>query len=131
MKIWQGYGAEHSLNLVIVGEFKDAEKAENFEQLVSTIDSFLSSDDSNFEVDADRYGDEVLEFLRKQNLFCLSPQQLAQFMYDLRIERTGTKITISSDDDLNAFISLLVHEGAKVECFSAHDYPDLAKKRIK
>ncbi|WP_368857300.1 DUF6375 family protein, partial [Vibrio parahaemolyticus] len=29
MKIWQGYGAEHSLNLVIVGEFKDVEKAEN------------------------------------------------------------------------------------------------------
>ena len=72
MKIWQGYGAEHSLNLVIVGEFKDVEKAENFEQLVSTISSFLCSDESNFDVDADRYGDEVLEFLRKQNLFCFS-----------------------------------------------------------
>jgi hypothetical protein len=128
MKIWQGYGAEHSLNLVIVGEFKDAEKAENFEQLVSTISSFLCSDESNFDVDADRYGDEVLEFLSKQNLFCLSPQQLAHFMYDQSIERKGSKITISSDDDLNAFISLLIHEGAKVECFSAHDYPDLVKQ---
>lgn len=128
MKIWQGYGAEHSLNLVIVGEFKDAEKAENFEQLVSTISSFLCSDESNFDVDADRYGDEVLEFLSKQNLYCLSPQQLAQFMYDQRLERKGSKITISSDDDLNAFISLLIHEGAKVECFSAHDYPDLVKQ---
>lgn len=128
MKIWQGYGAEHSLNLVIVGEFKDVEKAENFEQLVSTISSFLCSDESNFDVDADRYGDEVLEFLRKQNLFCFSPQQLAQFMYDQRLERKGSKITISSDDDLNVFISLLIHEGAKVECFSAHDYPDLVKQ---
>ncbi len=128
MKIWQGYGAEHSLNLIIVGEFKDAEKAENFEQLVSTISSFLCSDESNFEVDADRYGDDVLEFLGKQNLFCFSPQQLAQFMYDQRLERKGSKIIISSDDDLNAFISLLIHEGAKVECFSAHDYPDLVKQ---
>ncbi|EJN3799491.1 hypothetical protein NPZ36_001002 [Vibrio alginolyticus] len=128
MKIWQGYGAEHSLNLVIVGEFKDAEKAENFEQLVSTISSFLCSDESNFDVDTDRYGDKVLEFLSKQNLFCLSPQQLAQFMYDQSLERKGSKITISSDDDLNAFISLLIHKGAKVECFSAHDYPDLVKQ---
>ncbi|GIU44188.1 DUF6375 family protein [Shewanella algidipiscicola] len=128
MKIWQGYGAEHSLNLVIVGEFKDAEKAENFEQLVSTISSFLCSDESNFDVDADRYGDDVLEFLGKQNLFCFSPQQLAQFMYDQRLERKGSKIIISSDDDLNAFISLLIHKGAKVECFSAHDYPDLVKQ---
>lgn len=37
MKIWQGYGAEHSLNLVIVGTFKDVGDAEKFEALTGFV----------------------------------------------------------------------------------------------
>ena len=55
--------------------------------------------------------------------FCLSPQQLGQLLYDMRLEREENKIVISSDDDLNALTSLLIHSGAKVEMFSAHDHP--------
>lgn len=128
MKIWQGYGAEHSLNLVIVGTFKDVSDAEKFEALTSTITDFLQSSDSNFDVDSDRFSKEVLSFLSDQNLFCFSPQQLAQFLYDLRVERKGSKVLISSDDDLNALISLMIHKGARVESFSAHDYPDLVDR---
>ena len=44
MKIWTSYGAEHSLNLVIIGQFKEAADAEEFESLISSLSEFLSND---------------------------------------------------------------------------------------
>ncbi len=123
MKVWTSYGAEHSLNLVIIGHFKEAVDAEEFESLVSSLKGNLM-DDSDFDVDSDRFSSGMLDYLEKKNLFCLSPQQLSQLLYDMHIERKGNKIIISSDDDLNALSSLLIHEGAKVEIFSAHSYPN-------
>lgn len=123
MKIWKSYGAEHSLNLIIVGKFKEVADAEEFKALVNTLTDFLRKE-SEFDMDANRYSPAVLEYLGKKNLFCLSPQQLGQLLYDMQIKQQGNKIQISSDDDLNAFITMLIHQGAKVEVFSAHDYPD-------
>ncbi len=123
MKIWNSYGAEHSLNLVIVGKFKDVTDAEEFESLIDSLKDFLL-EESNFDIDSDRFSSEVLDYLSKKDLFCLSPQQLGQLLYEMHVERQGHEIRISSDDDLNALVSLLIHQGAKVEVFSAHDYPD-------
>ncbi|MFK5894552.1 MAG: DUF6375 family protein [Pseudomonadota bacterium] len=122
MKIWQSYGAEHSMNLVIIGRFKEVIDAEEFESLIDSLINFLH-EHSDFDVDSDRFGREISDYLSKKNLYCLSPQQLGQLLYDMHLEREGNEIRISSDDDLNAFISLLIHKGAKVEAFSAHDYP--------
>lgn len=123
MKVWTSYGAEHSLNLVIIGHFKEAVDAEEFEYLVSSLKDNLMND-SDFDVDSDRFSSKMLDYLGKKNLFCLSPQQLGQLLYDMHIERKDNKIIVSSDDDLNALSSLLIHEGAKVEIFSAHEYPN-------
>lgn len=123
MKIWQSYGAEHSLNLVIVGKFKDVADAEEFNELIESMTDFLRNQ-PEFDVEADRYSPDVLDYLGKKNLYCLTPQQLGQLLYDMHIEQNGNEVKISSDDDLNAFVSLLVHKGAKVEVFSAHDYPN-------
>ena len=123
MKIWQSYGAEHSLNLVIVGKFKDVADAEEFNALVESLTDFLRNQ-PEFDIGADRFSPDVLDYLGKKNLFCLTPQQLGQLLYDMHMEQNGNEIKISSDDDLNAFVSLLIHKGAKVEAFSAHDYPN-------
>lgn len=123
MKIWNSYGSEHSLNLIIIGHFKEAYEAEDFEQLTHKISQFLS-DNSEFDVDADRYDEKTLEFLGEENLFYLSPQQLGHFLYEAHVSRDTNKIRITSDDDVYAFISLLVTKGARVEVFSAHDYAE-------
>ena len=126
MKIWNSYGSEHSLNLVVIGHFKEADQAEEFEQLTRKITQFLI-DNSEFDVDADRFDEKTLNFLSKENLFSLSPQQLGHFLYDAHISCDGKKIRITSDDDVNAFVSLLIHNGAKVEVFSAHDHTESDK----
>ena len=123
MKIWNSYGSEHSLNLVIIGSFKEEYEAEEFEKLTEKVTHFLS-ENSEFDVEADRFDRKTLDFLARENLFSLSPQQLGHLLYDVNVSRHGKKIRVSSDDDVNAFISLLIHKGARVEVFSAHDYPE-------
>lgn len=124
MKIWQSYGAEHSMNLVIIGRFKEVADAEEFEDLFNSLTKFLR-EQNDFDVDSDRYGNEVLDYLGKKNIYSLSPQQLGLFLYDVSIDQHGNEIRITSQDDMTGLISLLVHKGAKVEIFSAHDYPEL------
>jgi hypothetical protein len=126
MKIWNSYGTEHSLNLVIIGRFKEAYEAEEFETLTTKVTNFLQ-ENSEFDVDADRFDKNTLDFLSKENLFSLSPQQLGHLLYDVHLIRDGNEVRIGSDDDVNAFISLLIHKGAKVEVFSAHEYPENKK----
>lgn len=123
MKIWNSYGSEHSLNLVIVGHFKEAYQAEEFEILTAKVTQFLL-DNSEFDVDADLFDEKTFEFLKKENLFSLSPEQLGHFLYDVNVSSDGKKIRVTSDDDVNAFVSLLIHKGAKVEVFSAHDHTE-------
>ena len=123
MKIWNSYGSEHSLNLVIIGSFKEEHEAEAFERLTEKITRFLS-ENSEFDVEADRFDRKTLDFLDKKDLFSLTPQQLGHLLYDAHFTRHGKEVRVSSNDDVNAYISLLVHKGAKVEVFSAHYYPE-------
>jgi hypothetical protein len=58
----------------------------------------------------------------------LTPQQLGHLLYDVHVSRQGKDVRISSDDDVNAYISLLIHQGAKVEVFSAHHHPENKEK---
>ncbi len=124
MKIWQSYGAEHSLNLVIIGHFKEVVDAEEFKTLVDSTADFLRGQD-DFDVEADRYGNAVMDYLAGKDLYSLSPQQLGHFLYDYSIEVIGNDVHVSSDDDLHGLISLLINKGAKIEIFSAHDYPEV------
>lgn len=123
MKIWNSYGSEHSLNLVIIGSFKEEHEAEEFEKFIEKITNFLS-ENSEFDVEADRFDKKTSDFLSKENLFSLTPQQLGHLLYDVHVTRHGKKVRVSSDDEVNAFISLLIHQGARVEVFSAHNYPE-------
>lgn len=122
MKIWKSYGAEHSLNLVIIGHFKESTDAEEFKDFVEKTTDFLQKQD-DFDVEADRYSNGVLDYLANKNMYSLTPQQLGHFLYDYSIEISGSNVQIFSDDDLNGFISLMIHHGAKIEVFSAHNYP--------
>ncbi len=123
MKIWQSYGAEHSQNLVVIGNFKLARDAENFKRLIDKTTEFIR-ESPEFDVDEDRFSSNIMDYLSKQNIYSLSPSQLGSLLYDFSIELDGNNIRIHSDDDLNSLITLLISKGAKVEVFSAHDYPE-------
>jgi hypothetical protein len=122
MKIWTSSGSEHSMNLVIIGKFKTAQDAEKCKILIDSLRDFLH-DHGELDQDSVEYGNDVLDFLSKKNISCIAPQQLVQFRYDMAVDLHENEIKITSDDDLNVFMALLIQEGAKVEAYSAHDYP--------
>ncbi|MFA6055241.1 MAG: DUF6375 family protein [Thermodesulfovibrionales bacterium] len=124
MKIWNGYGSEHSMNLVMIGHFKTAEEAEKTEKLIEQLTEGLR-DKIDVGTSPNRFSDAVMDLLRKVNVYDLSPSELEHFLYDTRTCVDGDKIIVTTDEsEVSAFLKLMVMKGARVEVYSAHDYPD-------
>lgn len=124
MKIWHGYGSEHSMNLVMIGHFKNSEDAKKTHELIEQLTNGL---DGKIDVGTfyTRFSDEVLELLRETNCNLLLPSELEQFLYDTHTNVEGDKIILKTDEsEVSAFFKLMILKGAKVEIFSAHDYPE-------
>lgn len=128
MKIWNSYGSEHSMNLVLIGSFVQAKDAENIENLVEKLKKTSEYDGynlSNKSSEHHRFSKEVLTTLQELNIHSLSPLEIDQFNSDYYLERDGNKITIDTDEiDISAFIKIFVDAGAKVEVYSKHFYPE-------
>ena len=129
MKIWNDYGSEHSAKLVMIGRFKDTETAEEAKKILEQIEEQVSAD---IQADAiivgtpsDRYTEGMLDLLRKVNVHSISPTELEQFAFDVRVELKGEIIDVRTDEiDVSAFLKVLIDKGARVEVYSAHDYPE-------
>lgn len=92
MKIWRAYGSEHSMNLVIIGEFRDASAA---------ADSRATDQGSG----GSRHS--VLDVGWEEGVDGPLFQEVAQ---------TG-------ESEVLSLIKLLLHSGAKIKLYSAHDHP--------
>ncbi len=124
MKIWHGYGSEHSMNLVMIGHFKSPEDAEKTQNLIEQLTAELN-DKIDIGTSRDRFGDDVLDLLREANCYILSPSELEHFLYDTHTRVEGNKIVLTTDEsEVSAFFKLMITRGARVEIYSAHDYPD-------
>jgi len=128
MKIWNGYGSEHSMNLVLIGKFKRAKDAEKVEKDIDKLSAQASKDDS-FSIafaspEDQRFSEEMLSLMRSLNLNTLGPSDLEQLVSNHHLMREGDRITVKTDEaEISAFVKLFIEAGAKVEVFSAHDYP--------
>ena len=127
MKIWKGYGSEHSANLVMIGHFKEVEDAKKAKELLAQLANLIEDTESSQieQLPRDRFTDAMLDILRETNLYILNPAELQQFLYDVQVEVDGDKIVITTDEiDVSAFLKVLIEKGARVEVYSAHEYPD-------
>ena len=124
MKIWNGYASEHSMNLVMIGHFKSADDAKKTKQLIEKLSEGLR-DKIDVGTSRERFGDDVLNLLREENCYILSPSELEHFLYDTQTRVEGDKMIITTDEsEISAFFKLMINKGAKVEIYSAHDYPE-------
>ncbi len=124
MKIWHGYGSEHSMNLVMIGHFKSPEDADKTQKLIERLTAELS-DKIDIGTSRDRYDDDVLDVLRETNCYILTPSELEHFLYNTQTRVEGNKIVLTTDEsEVSAFFKLMITRGARVEIYSAHDYPD-------
>ena len=80
----------------------------------------------------ERFSDEVLNLLKETNCFILTPSELEHFLYETHIRVKDDKIILTTEEsEVSAFIKLMIERGAKVEIYSAHDYPETEYGRSK
>jgi hypothetical protein len=134
MKVWSGYGSEHSMNLVMIGTFKQANDAKDAKDLIDNMAAKILDERDKSPNDESlkegRFSREMLDFLVASKLNTIGPTELEQFTYEVGAKVNGNRVELWTDEaDVSAFIKLLVERGAKVEVYSAHDYPDERKAR--
>ena len=72
-----------------------------------------------------RFGKEALEFFIKAEVHTIGPAEVEQFNYDVRVDQKANILVLTTDEsDVSGFLKLLIEKGARVEVYSAHDYPD-------
>lgn len=120
MKIWNAYGSEHSMNLVMIGKFKNTGAAEAAKDAIEELQKYFIE----HEPDGSTYSMEVMELLSKLKVHTISSSELDQFRYDFSISTAQEKVIIKTDEaDVSALWKVLIDRDAKVEMFSAHAHP--------
>jgi hypothetical protein len=118
----------------MIGEFKTEEDANRAYELINQLREAANSDQREeivryFERN-ERFSKDTEQLLRKHQLHDISPDDIADLAFvDMHIKLSQTKIHCQTDDtDLGGFIKLMVDQGAKVQVYSAHEYPDNESK---
>lgn len=129
MKIWFGYGSEHSANLVMIGRFKDVSDAAKAKQAIEWLTEQVRSDEEANLIQigerSERFTPGMMDLLTKLRLNSLGPAELEQFAYDFNVDLQGDKVIIKTDEvDVSALFKVLIDNEARVEIYSAHIYPD-------
>ena len=129
MKIWYGYGSEHSMNLVMIGQFKNAGDAEKAKQIIDSLTESVNADVEAGVIEAgnppERYSERMMELLQKAKIYIIGASEFEQFAYEFRVRVDGNKVVLTTDEsDVSAFLKVLIDQGARVEVYSAHNYPD-------
>jgi len=134
MKIWYQHGSEHSANLVMIGHFKDANEAIKTNEIIDALKKQVLEDQDAGAIvlgsPSERYGNAMLDLMGKLNVASIGPRELEQFLYDVSVMVEGSKIILTTEElDISAFLKVMVHRGARIEVYSAHDYPDTGHGR--
>lgn len=124
MKIWPSFASEHSSALVLIGRFKTVELAERAHGLIEKLSELASTEQAKV-AGQGRYASAVLEFVKNADLFSIGPDDVDAFNMDFQTKLDGSTLTIETDEfDVIGQIKIMIEMKAKIEIYSAHDYPD-------
>jgi hypothetical protein len=133
MKIWYQYGTEHSANLVMIGHFEDVTEATRAKEIIDALTNQVAQDQSNGTLTigspTDRYGMEMLDLLARLNV-SIGPQEVEQFAYEVSVKVEGNDVVLTTEElDISAFLKVMFLKGARIEVYSAHDFPETTHGR--
>jgi hypothetical protein len=134
MKIWRQHGSEHSANLVMIGHFETAAEATKAKEIIDALTNQVDEDQLNGTLTlgspSDRYGNEMLDLLGRLNVASIAPQEIEQFGYEVNVDVDGNDLVLTTEEvDISAFLKVMFLKGARIEVYSAHNYPDTAHGR--
>jgi hypothetical protein len=128
MKLWYGFGSEHSMNLVLIGRFEETSAAAMAKRVIDRLTAQVNADVEAGRMEIgelpDRYTDDMRNLLMDVNIMIIGLNELEQFVYDVAVEVEDNQVVITTDEsDVSAFLKVLIDKGARVEVYSAHDFP--------
>jgi hypothetical protein len=134
MKIWTGYGSEHSSNLKMVGHFADESAAKAaelvFERIKDRVYADMDSDTYDPADDPPKLTDEMGRVLRELKVWSLGPADVENFAYDHSVTRDGNDLILTTDENaVGGFIKLMVDSDARIEIFSMHSHTPVGERK--
>jgi hypothetical protein len=119
----------------MIGRFKDTDTAEKAKKILDQIEEQVTADIQSDEMDVEgrtnRYSDGMRSLLENVSVHTLAPIELEQFAYDVHVELKGETIAVTTDEvDVSAFLKVLIDNGARVEVYSAHHYPEKEEPKV-
>ncbi|MGI8913780.1 MAG: DUF6375 family protein [Chloroflexota bacterium] len=117
------------MNLVMIGRFKEARHADEAKRLINLLTTQANAEPDAHRHDAGpedrRFSDAMLELLTASELYSIAAAELKQFAYDIKVRVEDNEVVVTTDEvDVSAFLKVLLEKGARIEVYSAHDYPD-------
>lgn len=132
MKIWNAFGTEHSMNLVMIGRFKEVRNAEEAKRLIDRLtEQVIDEGDAAYEMGSAqrRYSEAMRDILKEEKVYDIAPAEFDQFRYDVSVDQREEEVSVRTDEvDISAFLKVLIDKGARVEIYSGHDYPEEQEK---
>ncbi|WP_094765106.1 DUF6375 family protein [Luteococcus japonicus] len=127
MKVWHGYGTEHSMNLKMIGHFVDADEAREAVEAIATLTAAAEAERSAGRLEYGEpprlFSEELLAAMSEVSIHSLGYADVEQFLYDTEIDVKGSRVVVQTDEiDVIAYIKVLLAKGAKVEMYSGHDH---------
>ncbi len=134
MKIWNDFGSEHSARLVLIGKFKTiacaVEAKESLELLIKQVEKEARLKNEPEKGVPDRYSKDMLVLLEKIKIHSIEPGELEQLSNPFSFELKESTLVIDTEEiDVSAFLKLMIDNGARVEIYSRHDYPERTDKQ--
>jgi hypothetical protein len=125
VRIWHSYGSEHSMDLVLVGTFETASGAEAAIERMEALKTLAEAEwsDDNWRHPDERMPDSLADELMKLKLYEMGRSDVDIYAFEHSIERNGSTVRIwTEESEVQGFLKVLIHLGARVEVFSRHHW---------
>lgn len=127
MKVWRGYGTEHSMDLKLIGHFASDSEAREARDAIDILTKAAEQerDDGRLEYGEppEIFSNRLLEAMSGTGVHSLGHADVEQFLYDAHVEAEGTEVVVRTEEiDVLAYVKVLIAKGARVEIYSMHDY---------
>lgn len=123
MKVWNGFGGEHSAKLRIVGTFETESDASNARAIIDALSEVSWEVAQKIQNDRE-FTREVLDLLVSLNFMSVGHDHLAHFHFEFDMKQAGNQLEIRTDElTLEAFALPMLNNGATIKIFSEHNWP--------
>lgn len=125
MRIWQSYGSEHSMDLVLIGRFESVSGAEAAMERMEALKVLAAAEapDDDWGRHDERMPGTLAAELSKLGLYELGRFDVDIYAYDHKVEREDSTVRVwTEESEVQGFLKVLIHLGARVEVFSRHHW---------